>query len=148
MNSTCNLDTSMDSVTSNSWIAKSYVHVFPLIGAWGKPCHALSAEFSPLCYKMGFAGLSSCATHDDRLSEGWMLLNVLVQKHTRTVLCETMRYNVRFVVSDGSGNHPGRSIYYNCCCCCCCHSVASEKKVSIILTPPPNAIAYVPSWQW
>ena len=48
----------------------------------------------------------------------------MVQKYTGTVLCETVRYNVRFVVSDGSGNHPGRSINYNCCC----HLVAHKKK--------------------
>jgi hypothetical protein len=73
-----------------------------------------------------------------------MLLNVLVQKYTGTVLCETVRYNVRFVVSDGSGFTLAAALITTAAAIWW----RKKKKVSIILTPPPSAIPYVPSWQW
>ena len=48
---------------------------------------------------------------------GLMRSELLVQKFTHTVLCETVRYNVRFVVSDVPvfvGRRDGGN-YYNCC---------------------------------
>jgi hypothetical protein len=89
----------------------------------------LNAEFFPLCCTIESAGLLESAAHDNRLNEVWALLNFLVQKFTRTVLCET----VGFVVSDGSSS-IGHS---NCSTAAhngCCVAVAAPQEVSIFNT--------------